>query len=146
MAADPLDFGVDIASVRQRLEGLGYFLSVTDTLEGSMAINGNLPASPPAAFIAIESERAERNKTIQGHRQRVAVVLTILFVEQGARFDAGAKDRMEQTRKAITRILLAWRPDGAAEALDYARYRIVTIQDGLVWGEVSFTTSYFLTA
>jgi hypothetical protein len=144
MADDPLDFGVDLATIRDRLDLLGYFLSVTDILQASDALDETIPASPPAAFVAVARESAEPNKTIGGHSQRVAVEVAVLFVELAARFDRQAKDRLEQTRKAVTRQLVAWKAGGTEHGLEYRGYRVVAIGNGLVWGEVTFSTSYRL--
>lgn len=142
--SDPLDFGVDLSTVRDRLNGLSYFLSVTDILEASEALDETLPASPPAAFVGVSSERALPNKLIQGHAQHVDVQVEVLFVELAARFDRNARDRMERTRKAIIRILLGFRPRNAERNLGYVDYRVVSIGNGLAWGSVTFSTSYRL--
>jgi len=141
---DPLNFGVDLRDVRERLERLAYFLSVTDVLDSAEALDDTLPASPPAAFVGVSSERAEPNRMIQGHSQRVDCDVAILFVESAARMDRAAKDQLERTRKAVIRQLVAWKPKGTDKALDYLRYRVVKIGDGKVWAEVSFSTAYRL--
>jgi len=145
MATDPaLDFGVDLPEIRDRLLAMGYFLSVTDILEASEALDETLSAAPPAAFVGTASERAEPNRTTGGHSQRVEVEIAVLFAESTSRFDRKATDQLEQTRKAVTRQLLAFVPKGAGKALEYVRYRVVKIGDGLAWGEVTFSTSYRL--
>jgi hypothetical protein len=145
MADDPaLDFAINLQSIRDRLDGLGYFVSVTDILDASEALDQTLPGLPPAAFVGVTSERAERNDTIGGHYQRVRVEIGILFVESAARFDREAKDQLEDTRRAVIRILVGFVPEGTHDRLSYARYRVANISDGLVWGEVTFTTSYRL--
>jgi len=144
--ADPLDFGVDLSTVQARLLAMGYFLSVTDALDASEALDGTLAYSPPAAFVAVTREVGLENRVTQGHSQRVEVEIGILFVESTARASrTSAKDQLELTRKAVTRQLVAWTPRGAGKALDYARYSVVKIGNGLAWGEVRFTTSYRLT-
>jgi len=145
MTPDPLDFGVDLGSIRDRVILLKYFLSVTDVLDASEALDETLPAAPPAAFVGVASERAEPNKTIGGHSQRVRVEIAILFAESTSRFDREARDQLDLTRRALIRQLVAWTPKNAGEGLEYSRYRVVKIGDGLAWGEVTFTTSYRLT-
>jgi len=141
--ADPLDFGIDMASVQARLELLGYFRAVEDVLGASEALDQTVPAAPPAAFIGIGRENATPNDVIGGgHRQRVTTELAVLFVELASRFDGATKGQMEQTRKAIIRQLIGWKPIGAQVPLEYAAYRIVEIGNGLAWGEVTFTTTY----
>jgi len=144
MADDPLDFGVDLDDVCKRVEALGYFLSVSDILAAGEALDDTVPASPPAAFVAVSDERADPNKLIGGHAQRVNVSLAVLFVESSSRFDRAAKHQLERTRKALTRQLVAWKPRNAETALEYQRFRVVRIEDGLVWGEVTFGTTYRL--
>ena len=144
--SDALDFGIDLEDVRQRYLGMKYFVSVTD-IQAATEILRDPDAMgfvPPAAFVSIASETAEPNKTIGGHAQRVNVTLSILFAVPSARLDHGADDEVEQTRKAVIRMGLAWRPKGAAAALDYQRYLLRASGQGLVWGEVLFSTSYQL--
>lgn len=143
--ADPLDFGVDLGDVATRARAMKYFTSVTDILEASEVLDETIPARAPAAFVAISAERAEENKTIGGHSQRVRVEVTIMFVEQAARMDQGTRDRMDATKRAIVRQFVAFTPKGAGERLNYARYRVIKIGGGFAFGEVSFTTSYRLT-
>lgn len=144
MTDDPLDFGIDIADVRARVELLGYFLSVTDILEASEALDETLPAIPPAAFVGTAREQAEPGQLIQDQAQRVPVEVVVLFVESASRMDGAIRDQMETTRRAIIRQLFAWKPRGALKALRYGGYRVVSIGGGLAWGEVTFTTSYRL--
>jgi hypothetical protein len=142
--ADALDFAINLGSVRDRLVALEYFLSVTDILAASEALDDTVPASPPAAFVAVSRESAEPNKLIGAHAQRVNATLAVLFVESAARFDRSAKDQLERTRKAVIRQLVAWTPDGAGHPLNYVGYRVAGMDDGLVWGEASFATSWRL--
>jgi len=141
MASDPLDFAVDLDDVRDRLLLLQYFVSVTDVADAVQAIE-DFPAVPPAAYVSIASETAQPNQLIGGHAQRVLTTISVLFCEQAARQDRDTRDRMEATRKAIIRQLIAWTPNRAAGPLQYARYLLRASGDGLVWGEVLFSTSY----
>jgi len=140
--ADPLDFGIDMTSVEARLETLGHFRSISDALTAAEALDQTLPAAPPAAFIAVAREVADPNRYVGGHAQRVSADLSVLFVESASRIDGATKGQMEDTRKAIIRILIGWQPAGAESPLEYASYRIVEIGNGLAWGEVTFTTTY----
>lgn len=140
--ADPLDFGIDMASVQARLELLGRFRAVEDVLAASEALDQTLPAAPPAAFIGIGRENADPNRYVGGHAQQVTTELAVLFVEPASRLDGATKGQMEQTRKAIIRQLIGWTPAGAEKPLEYAAYRVVEIGNGLAWGEVTFTTTY----
>jgi len=145
--SDPLDFGLDLDDVADRLTGMSYFASVQGIMDASEALDETMPAVPPAAFLGIASETAAPNKFLGGaggHRQRVAVRLAVLFVEATSRFDRKGDKAIDRTRKGITRMLIGWRPKGCEIALDYAGYRVVRIGDGLVWGEVSFDTAYHI--
>jgi len=144
MADDPLDFGVDFEEVTARLEAMAYFLSVTDILDATEALDDTVPAAPPAAFVGTARERAEPNRLIGGHAQRVPIGIAILFVESAARMDGRTKFQMEATKRAIIRQLVAWQPRGALSGLEYDGYRVVSIGNGLAWGEVTFATSYRL--
>lgn len=143
---DPaLDFAIDLASVRDRVAALRYFLSVTDVLEASEALDRTLPARPPAAFVGVSGETALPNKVIGGHHQRVNVSVAILFVESAARADRRSTDQLDRTRKAVIRQLVAWQPRGAERGFNYVGYRVVTIGEGLAWGEATFEAPYLLT-
>lgn len=142
--SDPLDFGIDLDDVAARLTGMSYFVSVQGIMDASEALDETVPAIPPAAFLGITSETAAPNKLIGGHRQRVAVRLAVLFVEATGRFDRKGDKALDRTRKGITRMLIGWKPKGCETALEYAGYRVVRIGDGLVWGEVTFDTTYHL--
>lgn len=146
MATDPLDFAINLDDVRDRAKGLGYFLSVTDILEAAEALDPErgVAARPPAAFVAVSSERAGANKLIQGYAQRVEVEVAVLFVESAARADRQSRDQLERTRKAVIRQFLNWRPGGAEKGLEYLRYRVVSVGNGLAWGEVTFRATYRL--
>lgn len=138
-----LDFAVDLESVRERLSALSYFTSVTNLQDATVAIE-NMNALPPAAFVAVASETGEPNKTIGDFAQRVNVTISILFCVPAERADGKAGDELEDTRKAVIRILLGWVPDRALGQLQFQRYLLRASGDGLIWGEVLMTTSYRL--
>jgi hypothetical protein len=145
MADDPLAFGIDLTDVRTRLEGLGYFLSVTDVLEASEALDGTVTAAPPAAFVGVTSETAQGQPGIGSWSQRISVEVSILFVESAARMDRRATDQMEQTRRAVMRQMVGWQPAAAQRAFNFRRYRIVSVGGGLAWGEVTMEAPYLFT-
>ena len=143
--ADPLDFGVDLSTVVARVEALSYFVTVADITAATEALDAEIPASAPAAFVAISDERARPNRYINdggGHVQEVDCDLTILFVESSARFARDTKDVVDAAKRALIRQFIGWQPDGAGKPLDYVRFRIVQIGGGFVWAEVVFTTRY----
>ncbi len=143
---DPaLDFAVDLDTVRDRLKTLDYFNGVTTIQDGTVAAE-SLDLLPPWAFVSVASEKASPNKLIGGHRQLVAVSISILFAVPAERADGETGDVVEDTRKAVIRILLAWTPGRAEKALQYERYQLRATGDGLVWGEVLMGTEYFLSA
>jgi len=141
--ADPLDFGVDLSTVVARVEALSYFVTVADITAATEALDAEIPASAPAAFVAISDERARsKNDYIGGHTQEVDCDLTILFVESSARFARDTKDVVDTAKRALIRQFIGWQPDGAGKPLDYVRFRVVQIGGGFVWAEVVFTTRY----
>jgi len=145
---DPLDFSVDLDSVRDRIKGLKYFVTVEDLAAASEALGNedSFGFVAPAAFVSVASETAEPNKTIGGrHRQRLTVTLSILFAESSARADRDGTDRADRTRKALIRQLAGWRPNGALGPLQYTRYLIRATGGGYVWGEVMLATTADLT-
>lgn len=143
--ADPLlDFAIDLDDVRERIRGMNYFLSVEDAESAAIAIQEE-NARPPAAFVSVASETAAPNKTIGGHSQEVSVVLSVLFSQQLALASGETRDAIEETRKAIIRLLTAWTPKGAGKALEYERYLIRGYGVGVIWAEVLFRTRYRLT-
>lgn len=142
--ADPLDFGVDLSTVVERVEALQYFATVADIIAATEALDADVPASAPAAFVAISDERARPNRYDGGHTQEVDCDLTILFVESSARFARDTKDVVDTTKRALIRQFIGWQPDGAGKPLDYVRYRVVQTGGGFVWAEVVFTTRYLV--
>lgn len=142
--ADLLAFSVDLDDVRARVGSLSYFNSVTNLQEATLALE-NMNALPPAAFVAIASETAERNKTIGGHSQRVTATVSILFCVPAESASDTAGDELEQARKAVIRILIGWQPKGADSEFDFDRYLLRANADGLIWGEVLMRTTYRIT-
>ena len=145
--SEPAEFGIDLDAVRERIKALQYFVSVTDVRSAVEAIEEEF-ATTPAAFVSVASETGGPNifvKGAGGHSQLIECTLSVLFVEQAARFDRLAPDQVEQTRKALIRQLTAWTPAGAARALEYDRYLPRASGGGLFWGECLFRTRYRLT-
>jgi hypothetical protein len=121
-------FGVNLASIRDRLRALDYFTGVEDIQSGAEAISGLAAFIPPAAFVSIASESYEPNKVIGGHRQRATVSVSVLFCIAGERIAGDTSDEVEQARKVILAQLAGWQPEGAETsprgvALQCAAYR-----------------------
>lgn len=142
--SDPLEFGIDLDDVTERLKGMNYFTSVQGIMDAAEALDDVLPAVAPAAFVGISRENAERNKLIGGYRQLVLVTMAVLFVEATGRFDRNSDKALDTARKGVTRMLIGWTPKGCEKPLSYVSYRVVTIGDGQAWGEVSFDTAYHI--
>jgi hypothetical protein len=146
---DPVDpatlFGPQLQPIRDRVAELGYFRTVADAQDAVNAIE-EAQGLPPMAFVQVVTERASRNRTMGRHGQRVACGISILFAIASDRAAGDTGDMAEQLRKAIIAKMIAWTPPGAAEALDYDRYLVRSIANGLYWGEVVFATSYLLNA
>jgi len=136
--------GVDLESVRDRVQTLGYFLTVLDVQKATQALEQEIAFNPPAAFVSTVSETAEKNTVIGGWKQRVEVVVSVLFALAAERMAGDESDEAEQVRKAVRGILTAWTPGGADTAFQYDRYLIRGTGGGLVWGECLFRTSYQL--
>lgn len=138
-------FGVDLESIRERLETLGYFTSVQDIQGGAEALSGLTAFLPPAAFVSVARESYEGNKLATGgHSQRANPVVSILFCVPSQRADNAAGDEVEQARKAIAGLLKGWQPPGAMKPLELVDYRVRLIADGLVWGEWQMKTAFAL--
>lgn len=138
---------IDLDTTRDRIRALNYFTSVSDVRSAVEAIEDEFAATP-AAFVSIASETAGPNKFIGGaggHSQLVVVTLSVLFVEQAARFDRLAPDQVEVTRGRLITQLTAWKPTGAERSLEYDRYLPRASGNGLFWGECLFRTLYRLT-
>ncbi len=145
-ADDPLAFGINLPSIRDRLKLLRYFLDVTD-IESVAAAFAEGKGYPPMAYVSVASETAEpRSRSTGGYDQRVAVSVSVLFCESSLGLDGGRADRVDKTRRRIIRQLVGWTPDGALPGafLTYQRYLSRSVGDGLVWGEALFGTSYRL--
>lgn len=139
--ADPLVFGVDLDSVVARLKALDVFVSVSDIEAATVAIE-EAKAIPPMAFVSVASETAEPNKTIGGHSQRVTVVVSTLFCIKAYRRDDESRHATDLMRRTVIRQLTAWKPEGAERGLNYNRFLMRGIIDGLIWGEVLTSTVY----
>lgn len=141
---DPLDFGIDLDDVAERVKGLGYFLTVGDLAAAVDAIEGRIPFKPPAAFVSLPGEQAEGGNTISagGYSQTIGARVSILFCEKTDRADGKARASVDRTRKALMRQLTAWTPLGAGKALEYDRYQIRQTGAGLIWAEVLFLSRY----
>jgi hypothetical protein len=138
-------FGVDLASIRDRLRLLDYFNSVDDVQAGAEAIEGRVPFSPPAAFVNVGDESYAKNRLAAGgHAQRAEVNISVLICIASARADGGLGDEVEQARKVVIAQLVAWQPDGATKPLEVNRWRIRLIDAGLIWGEIQFRTAFDL--
>lgn len=145
-----LAFAIDLDDVRDRIKAIGYFVNVEDIRASTEILSSDegFAFVPPAAFVSVASEKAQRDKVMSGasfHAQRVDVTISVLFAEAAVSFNRGADDQVERTRKAIIRQLIFWTPKRAAIALQYQRYLLRATGNGLVWGEVLFNTSYRLT-
>lgn len=150
-ALDPaLDYAVDLDTVADQLKTLGYFLEVQGILATGEALEGRIAARPPAAFVAVQSERAIRNQVIGGHSQHFDVEIGVVFVEQsGRRKDAvtdRAMDQLEITKRAVVRILMGFTPRNAQQPLDFLSYRPISLGGGFAWGQCTFATTYRYTA
>ena len=145
--ADPETlFGVDLKSVRDRLELLSYFTGIHDIQAGSEAIAGTRAFIPPAAFVSIASETYERNRYAAGaHGQRAETIISVLCCIPANRADDALADEVEQARKVVLAQLKGWTPTGADKQLEARRYSIRSVDAGLVWFEWLFATSFDLT-
>lgn len=139
-----LNFAVDLESVRDRLSSLKHFNSVTNLQAAANALE-NMNALPPAAFVSIVSETAEPNKVVGGHSQRVTASVSVLFCVAAESASDSAGDELEETRRAVIRILIGWTPVNAEAAFNFDRYLLRAQGDGLIWGEVLMRTRYRLT-
>jgi hypothetical protein len=141
--SDPLlDFAIDLSDVRDRLRSLSYFTDVQDMQEATLDLE-NLSGIPPLAYVSTVSETAEENKTTGGWSQRVTSDISVLFCVPAERADERPRDVVEDTRKAVIRILVGWQPKGAEYPLAYVRFLLRASRDGLVWAEVITRTTYF---
>lgn len=139
---DPLlDFGVNLDSVVDRLKALKYFVDVSDIEAATVAIE-EVRGLPPAAFVSVASETAERNKLIGGHAQRVTVSVSTLFCIKAASRLGDRRHATDRVKRAVMRQLVNFKPEGALDALQYDRFLMRGIIDGLIWGEVLTRTSY----
>lgn len=138
---DPIAFGIDLDSVRDRVLGLGYFTSVEGIEDATTAIEFG-STQPPQAWVSIAAESAEPNKIIGRTAQRVNATLSVLYAENAARADGGRPDQVDRDKRAIIAQLRNWTPGGAIKACEYDRFRQRAIIDGVIYAEVLFLTSY----
>lgn len=135
---------IALDETRARITALNHFTSVSDVLSATDAMK-NFDAIPPAAYVHIGRETAGKNINSTGGRlQRVNTLVSVLFVHGAERADGERVDVMEVTRGMIIQTMTGWMPTGAAEPLGYSGYAVVGMQNGLIWGECVFATSWVL--
>lgn len=147
MANELLAFGVDLEDVRERLSSLKYFTTVERLQDFVLDIEEGVSGTPPLAYVSVASETAEPNKLSGGPdawSQRVTVTVSVLFCIPASRADEKPMDDVEDARKAVVRMLLAWTPKGAESPFQFARFLLRDSRDGLIWSEVLMRTSYHL--
>lgn len=131
---------IDLESIRARLKELNLFTSITDVESAAVAME--TAARPPAAFVAVASERAAPNKMQGVHDQRVAVKIAVLFVV-AAQIKSGKRpDIVEDTRLAIIGKLTAWTPLGGVAAFNYDAFDILRMGGGQIWAQCTFDTAW----
>jgi hypothetical protein len=142
--ADELDFGVNLDTVRDRLAQLNYFTDVQTLQDATLDLESGLRGIPPLAYVSTTSETAEPNRLIGpgSWSQRVTVTISAMFCIPAERADEKPMDEVERTRRAVTRILVGWTPDGAESPLQYYRFLLRGSRDGLIWGEVLTRTVF----
>jgi hypothetical protein len=142
----PLDFGIDLASIRDRVRDLGYFNAV-ETVERALLAFEGLGVLPPAAFVSTASESAVRLGTIGGpETYRVTTDISTLFCIPAEQRDDGALDIIEKARRSVMIQLVNWTPEGAETPLRYRRWLIKAVAEGLIWGEVITFADWRFTA
>ena len=133
---------IDLDSIKTRVEALNLFTSVQGVANAAEALENG--ARPPAAFVAVSSERAAPNKTQGVHDQRVDATIAVLMCLAAQRADNRRADVAEDTRLAVIPQLAGWTPTGARMPFDYDSYRVIRMGGGLIWLECSFRTSWVL--
>lgn len=143
---DPLSLpGVNLADIRDRLTSLDFFLSVSDIQEATQVISGEIGFAPPAAFVSIPNETFEPNRyAAGGHGQRGIVTISVLYCIPSQRAADDLSDEVEQAKRAVRDVLKGWNPEGAQKPLDLYRYAIRLNDNGLIWPEWLFRTTYDL--
>ncbi len=139
------DFGINLKDIRDRIDALGYFLSVQDLQEYSQAVEGLVAFKPPAAFVSIGGESYEKQRYAAGGRgQRGTVLVSVMSVIMAQRGAKDAGDEVEQVRRGVAAILTGFKPGGAQKGLSPMRYAPRKVGDGLIWFEWIFETSFDL--
>lgn len=141
--ADELDFAIDLDDVRKRLCGLSYFTDVSTLQEATLDLD-NMSGIPPLAYVTTASQTGEPNRLIGAFSQRVTTRISVLFCIPAERADGKPRDVLEETWKAVVRILLGWTPAGSESALEFDRFLLRASRDGLIWGEVLMRAVYHL--
>lgn len=147
MDVEAIDLGAVRARVAllERAPGKKRFLTVGGVLEASDAME-NQSARPPAAFVAMASERAQPNRTQGIHDQKVECVVAVLMALAAERRDGALQltDEAEESRHAVIGSLAGWTPPGARMAFNYQGYRVIRMGQGLAWIEAAFGSDWRL--
>lgn len=137
---------ISLEEIRARVKtvqaGGQALLTVQDMVSAGKAME--TPARPPCAFVATSSERAAGNRTQGVHAQRVSSTIAVVICLALERKAADLEDTVEAWRIALLASLAGWTPAGAYEALDYAGFTVLRMGEGVIWFELSFTTSWQL--
>lgn len=142
--ADPaIDFGIDLETIRARVDELTGFNSTGDIQTASQVVDGSLGFVPPAAFVSIANEGFGPNAySSGGFRQRSTVLISVLYCIPVERIDGELTDQVDEFKKLVLAQLAGWTPGGAEKALEAYRYSIRLNENGFVWPEWLFRTSY----
>lgn len=133
---------IDLTAIRDRLRGLNAFASVSDVISAAAAMETS--ARPPAAFVAMASEKGAPSRNQVVHDQKIDSMIAVLMCFAAERVDNKRVDVAEDTRWLVMNSLTGWAPPGARLAMDFDSYRVVRMGDGLIWTELAFRTGWHL--
>jgi len=110
------------------------------------ALASQPPASYPAAYVLLLSEKAQPNPVFGGHRQRITATFMVeLMVKHAAQAGSGgpAAEALDAVRESVLHALIGWPPSPAHDPIDYTGGRLLQFEAGIAIWRDEFTTQFY---
>ncbi len=137
-----------IAEIISRIKDSVPALRLVDNVAGFQRASDGQPAATPAAYIFLVSESADDQSLDAPMIQRIiATIATVLVVRHVG--DAGggsANTSMDSLREAVRSALLGMTIDDGYDPLAFVESALVTFRDGCLWCQMTWKTSYYVSA
>lgn len=135
-----------VKDIRSRLEATtdGHFKLIGGSFDFA-TINRQTPS--PAVFVVPESDRGGKNTRMNGVSQKFNETFSVVLCISAPNDKTGIKseEALIEARQKIIDALLGWVPGSEYEEIVFVRGDLVSVRDGRVWWQDSFSTETTLT-